>query len=38
MTAVSPLADTGLNFDRLGIWFNDPSNWWGSDGLIAHLR
>lgn len=32
------LADTGLNFDRVGIWFNDPANWWGPDGVITHLR
>lgn len=38
MSALAPLADAGLNFDRLGVWFNDPANWWGDDGLIAHLR
>jgi len=38
MSGATPMADSGLNFDRVGVWFNDPSNWWGSDGLIAHLR
>ena len=34
---VSVLADNE-NFSRVGIWFNDPSNWWGSEGLIARAR
>jgi osmoprotectant transport system permease protein len=25
-------------FDRVLTWFNDPSNWWGPTGLLAHLR
>jgi osmoprotectant transport system permease protein len=30
---------TGLpGFGRVLIWFNDPSNWWGPTGLLAHLR
>jgi osmoprotectant transport system permease protein len=30
---------TGLpGFHRVLIWFNDPSNWWGPTGLLAHLR
>lgn len=24
--------------DRVPIWFNDPQNWWGPDGLIARIR
>jgi osmoprotectant transport system permease protein len=23
---------------RVSVWFNDPANWWGPDGLIAHIR
>jgi osmoprotectant transport system permease protein len=38
VTGTTPMADSGLNFDRVGIWFNDPSNWWGTDGLVAHIR
>jgi osmoprotectant transport system permease protein len=38
MSGAVPMADSGLNFDRVSIWFNDPSNWWGSDGLVAHIR
>jgi osmoprotectant transport system permease protein len=39
MTAVQPLADSllpGLN--RVPIWFNDPTNWWGPDGLVTRIR
>jgi osmoprotectant transport system permease protein len=25
-------------FDRVSIWFNDPSNWWGPDGLVIRIR
>jgi osmoprotectant transport system permease protein len=25
-------------FDRVPIWFNDPSNWWGPDGLVIRIR
>ncbi|MDT4919441.1 MAG: osmoprotectant transport system permease protein [Pseudonocardiales bacterium] len=24
--------------DRVPIWFNDPSNWWGPDGLVVRTR
>jgi osmoprotectant transport system permease protein len=24
--------------DRVPIWFNDPSNWWGADGLLVRMR
>lgn len=24
--------------DRVPIWFNDPSNWWGPDGLLLRIR
>ncbi|MER5907700.1 ABC transporter permease [Streptomyces mirabilis] len=31
--------DNGLpGLDRVGIWFNDPANWWGPGGLLAHAR
>src|SRR5579875_2731906 len=34
-----PLADNGLpGLGRVPVWFNDPSNWWGPDGLIARIR
>jgi osmoprotectant transport system permease protein len=33
------LADAGLpGLDRVGIWFNDPQNWWGPDGLVVRIR
>lgn len=25
-------------FDRVSVWFNDPSNWWGQDGLVIRIR
>jgi len=31
-------ADDGLDFSRVGIWLNDPANWWGQNGLLVHLR
>ena len=32
-------AGNGLpGFDRVPIWFNDPSNWWGPDGLVVRTR
>jgi osmoprotectant transport system permease protein len=32
-------AGNGLpGFDRVSIWFNDPSNWWGPDGLVIRIR
>jgi len=37
MSAV--LADTGLPpLSRVGNWFNDPANWWGSMGLLTRIR
>lgn len=24
--------------DRVPIWFNDPANWWGPDGLVVRIR
>lgn len=34
-----PASDSGLpGLDRVGTWFNDPGNWWGPGGLIAHTR
>lgn len=40
MSAVATsLADNGgLNLGRVGIWLNDPANWWGPNGLLAHIR
>ncbi|MCZ4602401.1 ABC transporter permease subunit [Streptomyces sp. Lzd4kr] len=30
-------ADNGLpGIGRVGIWFNDPGNWWGDNGLLAY--
>lgn len=30
-------ADNGLpGIDRVSIWFNDPGNWWGGNGLLAY--
>ena len=32
-------SDNGLpGLDRVPIWFNDPSNWWGPDGLFVRIR
>jgi osmoprotectant transport system permease protein len=32
-------SDNGLpGLDRVPVWFNDPQNWWGPDGLIARIR
>ena len=31
-------AEGNLNFSRLGVWLNDPANWWGPNGLLVHLR
>jgi osmoprotectant transport system permease protein len=41
MTAAnhSLLADSDRpNFDRVGVWINDPSNWTGPNGLLIHIR
>src|SRR5262249_54721884 len=37
---VSALASgNGLpGLDRVPVWFNDPSNWWGPDGLLIRIR
>ena len=34
------LADDGnsLDFSRVGVYLNDPANWWGQQGLLIHLR
>lgn len=31
-------ADDGLDFSRVGVWFNDPTNWRGDNGLLLHIR
>lgn len=37
MTAIG--GDSGnLDFSRVGIYLNDPANWWGPNGLLVHLR
>jgi osmoprotectant transport system permease protein len=40
MSTLAPvLADSGLpGLDRVGIWFNDPQNWWGPFGLVVRIR
>jgi osmoprotectant transport system permease protein len=36
---MSALADnSGLNLDGVGVWLNDPANWWGPTGLLVHIR
>jgi osmoprotectant transport system permease protein len=39
---MSPTVLAGGNglpgFSRVPIWFNDPANWWGPDGLLIRLR
>jgi osmoprotectant transport system permease protein len=37
---VTALADSGgnLDFGQVGVWLNDPANWWGQNGLLVHLR
>jgi len=33
------LADAGLpGIGRVGVWFNDPENWWGPFGLLVRIR
>jgi osmoprotectant transport system permease protein len=32
------LADSGVNFSRVGLFLNDPANWWGPNGLLVELR
>ncbi|HEY2297664.1 MAG TPA: ABC transporter permease [Jatrophihabitans sp.] len=33
------LADAGLpGIGRVGVWFNDPQNWWGPFGLLVRIR
>ena len=36
--SVAVLADNGIDFGRVGLWLNDPANWWGQSGLVVHLR
>jgi osmoprotectant transport system permease protein len=32
-------SDNGIpGLDRVPLWFNDPSNYWGPDGLLARIR
>ncbi|MDQ6936885.1 MAG: ABC transporter permease [Actinomycetota bacterium] len=38
MTATIMAADDGVNFSRVGVWFNDPGNWRGENGLLIHIR
>lgn len=39
MTVSVLAAGNGLpGLDRVPIWFNDPSNWWGPDGLVIRTR
>jgi len=39
MTVSVLAAGNGLpGLDRVPIWFNDPSNWWGPDGLVIRIR
>ncbi|MEU4092908.1 ABC transporter permease subunit [Streptomyces sp. NPDC026673] len=36
---MTPALGNGLpGPDRVVIWFNDPGNWWGPGGLLAHAR
>jgi len=33
------LAGNGLpGLNRVGVWLNDPSNYWGPDGLVVRIR
>ena len=37
--SVTVLADNGLpGLDRVPIWFNDPVNYWGPEGLVVRIR
>jgi osmoprotectant transport system permease protein len=39
MTLTAFATGSGLpGLDRVPIWFNDPSNWWGPDGLVIRIR
>lgn len=38
MSALAAGGDNGLDFGRVGVWLNDPANWWGPNGLLVHLR
>lgn len=32
-------SDNGIpGLDRVPVWFNDPSNYWGPDGLLVRIR
>lgn len=36
---MTTLADGNtLNFDRVGVWLNDPANWTGDNGLLKRLQ
>lgn len=37
MTAIADNSGN-LDFSRVGIYLNDPANWWGPNGLLVHLR
>lgn len=36
--SVTLAAGDDLNLSRVGVWFNDPTNWWGPEGLVARIR
>jgi osmoprotectant transport system permease protein len=39
LAAVVVRADNGLpGLSKVPVWFNDPENWWGPDGLVARIR
>lgn len=40
MTGIAGAAgDNGLpGLSRVGLWLNDPANWWGPDGLVVRIR
>jgi osmoprotectant transport system permease protein len=37
-TSVPGYGNALPGFSSLGRWFNDPDNWLGPDGLLAHIR
>jgi osmoprotectant transport system permease protein len=38
MTALAAGGNGLPGLDRVPIWFNDPENWWGPDGLLVRIR
>ena len=38
MRAAVLAAGDDATLSRIGVWFNDPGNWWGADGLVARIR